>query len=406
MSLPYFNTTKVNINIEIPNKKSIYCKIILMKVIKLTESDLNHIVKRVIQTEQDTKNDKEGNLIVSLRNFARGKISENDLYAVDGDIYDIYEKNPLGQSIITIKFDDETQFLEDIGLDEQDVWFMQAVTGYQGYEFQDSYQIEQDFKDGYIVYYELNDENNETLKNIAQIILPEKEYNIEDEEYRSELSRMLLDLFPTEIGWILGDYESEKEQEMNSVAKESITQEFNEPLQKNGITFNYNMDEVSISVADLYMTALQLGLWNYTSKEMIIEIIKKVLGYSIGGWYENTYDFQDESRFDKVSFNREVDRQLKKISETLEEQSDDVYTIKDYIEFRNRLTSKYKLKNWYNVPKDNNVMFFIDSINFPDMSVKFRIKDKSLGLYKSFELGEEEFNNFLYQYSLDGLENS
>lgn len=377
-----------------------------MKVIKLTESDLNHIVKRVIQTEQDTKNDKEGNLIVSLRNFARGKISENDLYAVDGDIYDIYEKNPLGQSIITIKFDDETQFLEDIGLDEQDVWFMQAVTGYQGYEFQDSYQIEQDFKDGYIVYYELNDENNETLKNIAQIILPEKEYNIEDEEYRSELSRMLLDLFPTEIGWILGDYESEKEQEMNSVAKESITQEFNEPLQKNGITFNYNMDEVSISVADLYMTALQLGLWNYTSKEMIIEIIKKVLGYSIGGWYENTYDFQDESRFDKVSFNREVDRQLKKISETLEEQSDDVYTIKDYIEFRNRLTSKYKLKNWYNVPKDNNVMFFIDSINFPDMSVKFRIKDKSLGLYKSFELGEEEFNNFLYQYSLDGLENS
>jgi frataxin-like iron-binding protein CyaY len=377
-----------------------------MKVIKLTESDLNHIVKRVIQTEQDTKNDKEGNLIVSLRNFARGKISENDLYAVDGDIYDIYEKNPLGQSIITIKFDDETQFLEDIGLDEQDVWFMQAVTGYQGYEFQDSYQIEQDFKDGYIVYYELNDENNETLKNIAQIILPEKEYNIEDEEYRSELSRMLLDLFPTEIGWILGDYESEKEQEMNSVAKESITQEFNEPLQKNGITFNYNMDEVSISVADLYMTALQLGLWNYTSKEMIIEIIKKVLGYSIGGWYENTYDFQDESKFDKVSFNREVDRQLKKISETLEEQSDDVYTIKDYIEFRNRLTSKYKLKNWYNVPKDNNVMFFIDSINFPDMSVKFRIKDKSLGLYKSFELGEEEFNNFLYQYSLDGLENS
>jgi hypothetical protein len=51
-------------------------------------------------------------------------------------------------------------------------------------------------------------------------------------------------------------------------------------------------------------------------------------------------------------------------------------------------------------------MFFIDSINFPDMSVKFRIKDKSLGTYKSFELSEEEFNNFLYQYSLDGLENS
>jgi hypothetical protein len=256
------------------------------------------------------------------------------------------------------------------------------------------------------VYYELNDENNETLKNIAQIVLPEKEYDIENEEYRSELSRILLDLFPTEIGWILGDYESEKENEMNEVAKEHITTEFNQPLEENGIGLNYDMDEVEITLADLYLGALQLNMFNSDAKEIISAMIQKVLGNNIGGWYENSYEFQDESKFDKVSFNREVDRQLKKISETLEEQSDEVYTIKDYIEFRNRLTSKYKLKNWYDVPKDNNIMFFIDSINFPDMSVKFRIKDKSLGTYKSFELSEEEFNNFLYQYSLDGLENS
>jgi frataxin-like iron-binding protein CyaY len=406
MSLPYFNTTKVNINIEIPNKKSIYCKIILMKVIKLTESELNRIIKRVLQTEQESENNEETNLVVGLRNFAKGKISENDLYALDNEIYNIYEKNPLGQSILTIKFDDEKQFLEDIGLDEQDVWFMQAVTGYQGYEFMDSYQIEQDFKDGYNVYYELNDENKETLKNIAQIILPGQEFDIENEEYRSELSRTLIDLFPTEIGWILGDYESEKENEMNSVAKESIKQDFNEPLGQNGITFNYDMDEVSISVADLYMNALQLGLWSYTSKEMIVEIIKKIVGDSIGGWYENSYVFQNEDYFDLKSFNREVNRQFEKIIEKLEENSDDTYTIKDYIEFRDRLTSKYKLKNWYTVPKDNNIMFFIESINFPNMTIKFRIKDKTLGLYKTFELDEEQFNNFLYQYSLEGLENS
>jgi frataxin-like iron-binding protein CyaY len=377
-----------------------------MKVIKLTESELNRIIKRVLQTEQESENNEETNLVVGLRNFAKGKISENDLYALDNEIYDIYEKNPLGQSILTIKFDDEKQFLEDIGLDEQDVWFMQAVTGYQGYEFMDSYQIEQDFKDGYNVYYELNDENKETLKNIAQIILPGQEFDIENEEYRSELSRTLIDLFPTEIGWILGDYESEKENEMNSVAKESIKQDFNEPLGQNGITFNYDMDEVSISVADLYMNALQLGLWSYTSKEMIVEIIKKILGDSIGGWYENSYEFQNEDYFDLKSFNREVNRQFEKIIEKLEENSDDTYTIKDYIEFRNRLTSKYKLKNWYDVPKDNNIMFFIESINFPNMTIKFRIKDKTLGLYKTFELDEEQFNNFLYQYSLEDLENS
>jgi len=377
-----------------------------MKVIKLTESELNRIVKRVLQTEQESEQEPDKNLVVGLRNFSKGRISKDELYRLDDSIYDIYVNEPLGQSIITIQFEDDKELLKDIDLDEQDVWFMQAVNGYQGYEFQDSYQIEQDFKDGYIVYYELNDENNETLKNIAQIVLPEKEYDIENEEYRSELSRILLDLFPTEIGWILGDYESEKENEMNEVAKEHITIEFNQPLEENGIGLNYDMDEVEITLADLYLGALQLNMFNSDAKEIISAMIQKALGNNIGGWYENSYEFQDESKFDKVSFNREVDRQLKKISETLEEQSDEVYTIKDYIEFRNRLTSKYKLKNWYNVPKDNNIMFFIDSINFPDMSVKFRIKDKSLGTYKSFELSEEEFNNFLYQYSLDGLENS
>jgi hypothetical protein len=375
-----------------------------MKVIKLTESDLNHIIRRVIQTEQDTEEEEDKNLVVGLRNFSKGRISKDDLYNIDDTIYDIDTKSPLGQSIITIKFEDDKEFLEEIDMDEQDVWFMQALDSYNGYEFNDSYQIEQDFKEGYNVYYELNDENKEILRNIATTILPDKEFTIDDDEYRSELSEMLLDLFPREIDNILGDFHSEKEHEMNTVAKEAIDKEFTKPLEDSGIHLNYKMDEVEITLADLYLGALQLNLFNSNAKEIITTIIKNSLGTIAGGWYENFYEFQDSDKFDSESFNREVTREFEKIIEILDERSEEEYTVQDFIEFRNRVVSKYKLKTWYDNPKDKNLIFLIDSFNPGDMSVRINVKTKDNGLFKQLDLDEEQFNNFLFQNTLFNLD--
>ena len=375
-----------------------------MKIIKLTESDLNHIVRRVIQTEQNTEEEEDKNLVVGLRNFSKGRISKDDLYNIDDTIYDIDTKSPLGQSIITIKFEDDKEFLEEIDMDEQDVWFMQALDSYNGYEFNDSYQIEQDFKEGYNVYYELSDENKEILRNIATTILPDKEFTIDDDEYRSELSEMLLDLFPREIDNILGDFHSEKEHEMNTVAKEAIDKEFTKPLEDSGIYLNYKMDEVEITLADLYLGALQLNLFNSNAKEIITTIIKNSLGGNVGGWYENFYEFQDSDKFDSESFNREVTREFEKIIEILDERSEEEYTVQDFIEFRNRVVSKYKLKTWYDNPKDKNLIFLIDSFNPGDMSVRINVKTKDNGLFKQLDLDEEQFNNFLFQNTLFNLD--
>jgi hypothetical protein len=375
-----------------------------MKIIKLTESDLNHIVRRVIQTEQNTEEEEDKNLVVGLRNFSKGRISKVDLSNIDDTIYDIDTKSPLGQSIITIKFEDDKEFFDEIELDEQDAWFMQALDSYNGYEFNDSYQIEQDFKEGYNVYYELNDENKEILRNIATTILPDKEFTIDDDEYRSELSEMLLDLFPREIDNILGDFHSEKEHEMNTVAKEAIDKEFTKPLEDSGIYLNYKMDEVEITLADLYLGALQLNLFNSNAKEIITTIIKNSLGGNVGGWYENFYEFQDSDKFDSESFNREVTREFEKIIEILDERSEEEYTVQDFIEFRNRVVSKYKLKTWYDNPKDKNLIFLIDSFNPGDMSVRINVKTKDNGLFKQLDLDEEQFNNFLFQNTLFNLD--
>ena len=145
-----------------------------MKVIKLTESELNRIIKRVLQTEQESEEEPDKNLVVGLRNFSKGRISKDELYRLDDSIYDIDVNEPLGQSIITIQFEDDKELFKDLDIDEQDIWFMGALNSYNGYEFMDSYQVEQDFKDGYGIYYDLNDENVETLKGIATTILLKK----------------------------------------------------------------------------------------------------------------------------------------------------------------------------------------------------------------------------------------
>lgn len=410
MSLPYFNTTKVNINIEIPNKKSIYCKIILMKVIKLTESELNHIIRRVIRTEQesDNENDETSKMttLMGFKNFFRGRIDKNDLYGIDDTIYEIYQKEPLGQSIITINFEDEKELFQELDLDEQDVWFLRIVNGYQGYEFMDSYQVEQDFKEGYGIYYDLNEENIETLKGIATTIIPNKEFNLEDDGYKSELSNMLIDLFPNEMDYIFGDFSAEKDHEMNAVAKEVIQDEFEKPLEESGINLNYDMDEVEITLADLYMGGLQSNMFLSNAKEMVVAIMKKALGDNVGGWYENSYEFQDDSKFDSKSFNDYVAAQFEKIIEKLEERSDEVYTIKDFVEFRNRIVSKYKLKTWYKTPKDEDIIFSIQNFDPAKMTVQLSVKDRGTQSLKDITMDEEQFNNFLHQNSLFSLEDT
>jgi frataxin-like iron-binding protein CyaY len=376
-----------------------------MKVIKLTESELNRIIKKVLQTEQESEEEPDTNLVVGLRNFSKGRITKDELYRLDDSIYDIDVNEPLGQSVITIQFKDDKELVKELDIDEQDIWFMTALNSYNGYDFMDSYQVEQDFKDGYGIYYDLNTENVETLKGIATTILPNKEFNIEDEEYKTELSEMLLNLFYDEMDYIFGDFAAEKDSEMNAVAKEAIKDEFERPLEENGINLNYDMDEVEITLADLYLGALQLNMFNSDAKEIIVAIIQKALGSNVGGWYENSYEFQDESKFDSKSFNNYVATQFEKISDKLDERSDEFFTVQDFVEFRDRVTSKYKLKTWYTNPKDDNIIFLIDSFDPGSMSVRLNVKTKDNGLFKQLRLDEEQFNNFLYQYSLDDYEN-
>ena len=376
-----------------------------MRVIKLTESDLTRIVNKVLR-EQSEEPEKEENLLLALRNCAKGKLDRDDLYAMDKDIEFIDVKRPLGQSLVTIKFDNKSDLLEAIGLHEDDMWFRDMImSSYSHYEFNDSYTIEEDFKEGYIFEYDLTEENFDTLKSIAKMVLPNEKVDFEDDEYRRKLHRLLLDIFPNQIDYILSDYQAEKDYEMNAVAREAIKSEFDDKLDEIGVEISgRNDNEVTITLADLFSESLQLNLFNENARDMITRIISNKLGSNVGGWHENSYEFRDENKFDKESFNRGVERQFEKIVETIEEKNESEYTVKDYLDFRNRVEAKFKIKTWYETPKDKDIIFSIQGFNPENMAVNLTIKDRGTTNLKDVKMDEERFIQFLHQPSLFKLE--
>jgi hypothetical protein len=380
-----------------------------MGKIKLSESELIQVIKRIVKESDDESNGPNDNFVIALRNYAKGKITKDDLYDIDDSIYYIEPKTPLGQTMLTIEFKDEEELLNLLEMSDDDIWFMRALNGYDGYDFMDSYQIEQDFKDGYGVYGELDEENVDKLKDLSSILLSGKEFDLDNEDFKIALSQILLDVFPKEIDYILGDFEMEKESEMNAVANKAIKEEFDDVLLSVGANINSGFDRIDIKLSDLYAAALQSNLYNGDAKELVASVLKKASdnnggGGSFGGWYENSYEYQDPEYFDSKSFNNYVSRQFDEMLESLESNSDDVTGgIKEYLDFKNRISSKFNLNTWLNLPKDKKYKFKIKGFDKDDMKIVVELIITT-GKVKEVKLSEENFYHLLYQPSLFNLE--
>jgi predicted Zn-ribbon and HTH transcriptional regulator len=337
-----------------------------------------------------------GKFLKTLRDFVRGRVSSRDLEDSDDGILNVNDGNPLGQSIITIDFGSDEKVYNAMDLSDDDIWFLNAVNSYYSdYNFMDSYQVESDFKDGYILYQDLDKENREKIKQIASIIIPNKEYDIEGEEYRIELSKTLLDLFEKQMDYILGEYHSEKENEMQATAKETISKDMEDFFESIGFSVRRKYDELNTTAANLLMWAARLDI----QKIDAISLFNRIVDFNgtgrLGGWYENTYEFQDDENFDSISFNRRASNELDDIIEKLESDNN----IQDFLDFRKRIESKYKMNTWYELPKDKEIKFKVFGFDRENMKVDVQITANFKGS-KSFSLSEQGFQNLLYQPEL------
>lgn len=336
-----------------------------------------------------------GEFVKKLREFVRNQTSVRDLENSDASILEIIPGDPLGQSKIVFDFGDDDNFLKFLDLTDDDIWFFNVMNShYSDYEFMDSYTIEEDWKEGYIVYGDLNDENQEKLKQISEIILPSKEYNLNSDEYRQELSSVLSDLFERETDNILSDYFAEKNREMTITARESMNNELDKALESIGFAFKRKHDEIYTTAANLIMWTARYGITKIDAMSLIQKLLEDH-GGNIGNWSEDQYEYQDYDNFDSKSFNNYVERQLDSILEKLEEDE----TLDDFIEFRKKILSKYKINVWYELPKDKKKSFKIKDFDRDDMTVSVEMRTPEGG-FETKKYSEEQFYNLLHQPEL------
>jgi hypothetical protein len=340
-----------------------------------------------------------GDFIKVLKQFSRGKIDSRELEDSDEAILKVKPSDPLGQSTIVIDFDKDENFFKALEISENDQWFLSLINShYSDYEFMDSYSVEEDFKSGYIIYSELNQENLDLLKKISELILPGEEFNLNSEEYTVQLSATLLDLFEDEMDYILSDYFGEKNREMTITARESIEKEINDFLESIGFSIVRDYDQIGTTVSNLVMWSAYLNLPKIDLISLFNQIIEHNGTGRLGGWHESSYEYQDIDNFDSKSFNNYVESKFEKILEKLEESSE-TNSINEFLEFRKRILTKFPLKIWTDLPKNKKIDFRVTGFDREAMKVFVELQHPSQG-FRTVKLSEENFNHLLYQPEL------
>jgi hypothetical protein len=325
-------------------------------------------------------------LLVKISNGEQ--ISSSELERADEIIYDLkYAPKAPFKSKITLKFDDDSDYIKLFDPTDDDLWYFERIfSNYDSYEWEDSYQTTEDFRDGYL-FYSFNDENRQKLKEILSIVLPESA-SLEDDEQKSNAGEKLYEMFEREIDNIVSDY--------STIMNECKTQSFKDEMKSNlcdvfqnyGIFKKYCFHEYFTSVGMLLSLYDSMGDKTLNISELLFKIGSDM---NLVGWGEYIYETQCDD-FDDEEFNRYSSGYLDDIMEKLEDNSlyEDIY---EYSELYKRLGSKFKVNNRYKTKSGRE--FFYKGINPGNNRIVVQVFKKDNGGMEDRSYTEEEFNNFL-----------
>jgi hypothetical protein len=323
-------------------------------------------------------------LLVKIKNGE--EVSSRELENADESIWDFkYTPKAPFKSKITFGFDDD----EYIGLfdpSDDDLYYYRVITSsYDSYEFQDEYQAQEDFQQGYIEYY-FNGENLVKLKEILSIILPDA-VELGTDEQKEEAGKKLYDMFENEIDNIISDYVAEENACKSRTFQKEITNDLCNQFFNYGIFTENCLTRYFTSVSMLIALYDTMGDTTLTIKELLFKIGSDM---NLAGWGEYIYEYGCYD-FDNESYDRYVTIYLDRILEKLEDESQ-YADIHEYSELYKRLALKYKIGGRYFTKNKRD--FFYRGINPENNRILIQVFKKEGGL-EDRSYTEEEFNNFL-----------
>lgn len=330
-----------------------------------------------------------------LRGYVLGKENSGQILTSDNVVgFDKNEKNK-GESLVKIKFNgiDDYKGLFDLYDDDNNI--LSAINSY--YSNYDFYYMDPDseWREGYIIR-RFNDENTELLKEILKFISPKYvDADLTDENVLANISNILEEMFDRQVGNIISEYQTKMNEAAEAGVEATIEEELCEYFD------SYGFVKVGDRCYNTYQTTVDnlIKLFEeYQPKVKTIRGLMTEIGEmgSVGGWAENSYEMIDWDSFDEEGFQREVNWNLEKIKDKIEETGG----FGEYKEIFDEIHKKYKFDKWYKLPRKEDSIFKINGIDIDDLTISVTIRDKNNDS-TNYDLDSvDEFYSLLYNYKL------
>lgn len=327
--------------------------------------------------------------VTKLREYVDGKISKYELKEFDPIISDVRDNE------LVLRFDKYYDFLEKyVNLSNDDAYFLSSLNN-NSLVFYEDWRAMDDFLNGLGLWFRLEGESAKKMQMIANYLIGPIDLN--DDAETTILARKLEELFPRETNIMVSDYAEEQNRSQILDAERNVLDKVDDDLRRLGFSKNGDYDEIIVEIPYLIMWASRYRLNDHTLKQIIKKIFEEneIEG---GNWMDDLYEFGNDSDFDKESLESNLNYQLDNILEKLEEEDDNArgFSMKEFVDFVKRISSKYKSKTWYDLPKDKSIKFRLNGFNREKGKIKIQVSDKFPGI-KNLEFSEDNFNKFLYQ---------
>ena len=347
--------------------------------------------------EQITKKLLGSNFFNQLRSFMRGEITARTLENADSLILRVVN-NEDEEPKISLDFNDFDDFLEKIGLDDDDISFYNGVSS-RGWEFRSYDSDYEDMKEGYGPFWNFDAENQKKLEYISSFLMPKVEYK-ESEEYFRQIFKILYDEFGRYMDDIISEWTDAVNEQMNESAYVDVNEELIQYFKNTGLDVDLTREIVKLPVSEILKIYSEVGDSRATLKELLETYFENKRG-NLGGWYENAYDYENSGLVDMERLNRKWGDTLDTIIEKMEEEGEEYKRI---YELYWKIKDKYDFRKVHKTPKDPNLFFQVLGIDNTTGKIQVQIltKDKD-GRYdrnKIHEFDEHHFNLFLNQPEL------
>lgn len=332
--------------------------------------------------------DSDYPFIYKLLLFMRGAITEQELIE-DEDLIDKIDDGNL-----IFSYNGGSNFFEANSMKEYDANLLEILfNGYWNYDPDyDYYNMDEEF--AYITENIFNLENDEKYHEILKKIgFEPKDYNTATKNFKT--------FFPDEMESIYSDYLYELNHIKNKNAKEYIYTELKDDLQKYGINVIYPFYKFSIPLNVLYDKSMDnIDFGNFND---LLKTILKDLNYDDFDFWDAYHEgeYQNFQNDDFEDFNKSTAHILDKIIDKIDNGLFD-----DFLKIKERLPKQFKFDEWYVLPKDKNIMFRIDRVNYDNLKIEYSVKyggnSGNIDQANTYRFSKTitDFLNFLYQPEL------